>query len=185
MWVGQGEQSGCSLKARLSDELCKPEGPSSGPKATEELIPSFILEQLHSQVLYSLQSLVGNSPALEVKDVGKRWIKCLAASHYYGKVSPDHCWEEESPGMEEYALWRLHSHPTRCVCVCVCVCAHTHILVCVRVCACARVRTCAYMYARVRTGLGYRRRQWHPTPVLLPGKFHGQRSLVGCSPWGR
>jgi len=30
-----------------------------------------------------------------------------------------------------------------------------------------------------------RRRQWHPTPVLLPGKFHGQRSLVGCSPWGR
>ena len=29
------------------------------------------------------------------------------------------------------------------------------------------------------------RRQWHPTPVLFPGKSHGQRSLVGCSPWGR
>ena len=29
------------------------------------------------------------------------------------------------------------------------------------------------------------RRQWHPTPVLLPGKSHGWRSLVGCSPWGR
>ena len=29
------------------------------------------------------------------------------------------------------------------------------------------------------------RRQWHPTPVLLPGKPHGRRSLVGCSPWGR
>ena len=29
------------------------------------------------------------------------------------------------------------------------------------------------------------RRQWQPTPVLLPGKPHGQRSLVGCSPWGR
>ena len=28
------------------------------------------------------------------------------------------------------------------------------------------------------------RRQWHPTPVLLPGKPHGWRSLVGCSPWG-
>ena len=27
--------------------------------------------------------------------------------------------------------------------------------------------------------------QWHPTPVLLPGKSHGLRSLVGCSPWGR
>ena len=30
-----------------------------------------------------------------------------------------------------------------------------------------------------------RRRQWHPTPVLLPGKSHGRRSLVGRSPWGR
>ena len=29
------------------------------------------------------------------------------------------------------------------------------------------------------------RRQWHPTLVLLPGKFHGRRSLVGCSPWSR
>ena len=26
--------------------------------------------------------------------------------------------------------------------------------------------------------------QWHPTPVLLPGKSHGWRSLVGYSPWG-
>ena len=33
--------------------------------------------------------------------------------------------------------------------------------------------------------LFWRRRQWHPTPVLLPGKSHGRRSLVGCSPWGR
>ena len=31
----------------------------------------------------------------------------------------------------------------------------------------------------------FRRRQWHPTPVLLPGKSHGRRSLVGCNPWGR
>ena len=29
------------------------------------------------------------------------------------------------------------------------------------------------------------RRQWQPTPFLLPGKSRGQRSLVGCSPWGR
>ena len=29
-----------------------------------------------------------------------------------------------------------------------------------------------------------RRRKWQPTPVLLPGKSHGQRSLVGCSSWG-
>ena len=29
------------------------------------------------------------------------------------------------------------------------------------------------------------RRQWHPTPVLLPRKSHGWRSLLGCHPWGR
>ena len=29
------------------------------------------------------------------------------------------------------------------------------------------------------------RRHWHPNPVLLPGESHGQRSLVGCSPWHR
>ena len=29
------------------------------------------------------------------------------------------------------------------------------------------------------------RTQWHPTPVRLPGKSHGRRSLVGCSPWDR
>ena len=30
----------------------------------------------------------------------------------------------------------------------------------------------------------HRRRQWHPTLILLPEKSHGQRNLVGCSPWG-
>ena len=30
-----------------------------------------------------------------------------------------------------------------------------------------------------------RRRQWQPTPVLLPGKSHGWRGLVGCRLWGR
>ena len=29
-----------------------------------------------------------------------------------------------------------------------------------------------------------RRRAWQPTPVFLPGEYHGQRSLVGYSPWG-
>ena len=32
--------------------------------------------------------------------------------------------------------------------------------------------------------LVWRRRQWQPAPVLLPGKSHGWRSLVGCSPLG-
>ena len=30
----------------------------------------------------------------------------------------------------------------------------------------------------------YQRRQWQPTAVLLPGKSHGRRSLVGCGLWG-
>ena len=32
-------------------------------------------------------------------------------------------------------------------------------------------------------GMVHRRRQWQPTPVLLPGKSRGQRSLVGCRLW--
>ena len=37
-----------------------------------------------------------------------------------------------------------------------------------------------YIYSRCTI----RRRHWQPTPVLLPGKSHGQRSLVGYGPWG-
>ena len=37
----------------------------------------------------------------------------------------------------------------------------------------------------VATWMGQWRRQWHPTPVLLPGESHGWRSLVGCRLWGR
>ena len=40
---------------------------------------------------------------------------------------------------------------------------------CVYTCVCACIWECV----------------WHPTPALLPGKSHGWRSLVGCSPWGR
>ena len=39
----------------------------------------------------------------------------------------------------------------------------------------SQIRVCAHWW---------RRRQWHPTPALLPGKSHGWRSLVGCCPWG-
>ena len=42
-----------------------------------------------------------------------------------------------------------------------------------------------YSYKIKRHLLFGRRRQWHPIPVFLPGKSHGWRSLVGCSPWAR
>ena len=45
-----------------------------------------------------------------------------------------------------------------------------------------------YGVAQSRTQLkqlsSSRRRQWHPTPVLLPGESQGRRSLVGCRLWG-
>ena len=37
----------------------------------------------------------------------------------------------------------------------------------------------------IRLRFKIRRRHWQPTPVLLPGKSCGRRSLAGCSPWGR
>ena len=45
-------------------------------------------------------------------------------------------------------------------------------------------RICTIMYTNCVVA-PHQRRRWHPTPVLLPGKSHGWRSLVGCSPWGR
>ena len=42
-----------------------------------------------------------------------------------------------------------------------------------------------YIYLCIYLVIYFGRRQWHPTPVLLPGKSHGRKSLVGCSPWGR
>ena len=42
----------------------------------------------------------------------------------------------------------------------------------------------AFIAIKVPLDNRVRRRQWHPTQVLLPGKSHGQRSLVGRSPWG-
>ena len=43
------------------------------------------------------------------------------------------------------------------------------------VCVCIYIYACPYIYKKAMA----------PTPVLLPGKSHGWRSLVGCSPWGR
>ena len=53
----------------------------------------------------------------------------------------------------------------------------------------SRIQAYRYLFSKFHIyALVYcigRRRQWHPTPVLLPGKSHGWGSLVGYSPWGR
>ena len=48
-------------------------------------------------------------------------------------------------------------------------------------CQCRRHKRCGFSS---RVGKIPWRRKWQPTPVLLPGKFHGQRGLAGYSPWG-
>ena len=46
---------------------------------------------------------------------------------------------------------------------------------------CRRCKRCAF---DSWVGTIPRRRKWQPTPIFLPGESHGQRSLVGYSPWG-
>jgi len=51
-----------------------------------------------------------------------------------------------------------------------------------------QIRLCLYvaqLYVVFKNYFLTMPKQWHPTAVLLPGKSHGRRSLVGCSPWGR
>ena len=46
-------------------------------------------------------------------------------------------------------------------------------------------QTCLLSFWKFKSSKEEWRRQWHPTPVLLPEKSHGWKSLVGCSAWGR
>ena len=53
---------------------------------------------------------------------------------------------------------------------------------CIYICICYYISSTAQ---HVSKDFAFYIFQWHPTPVLLPGKSHGGRSLVGCSPRGR
>jgi len=48
-------------------------------------------------------------------------------------------------------------------------------------CQCGRLRRCGF---DPWVGTITWRQKWPPSPVFLPGKSHGQRSLMGYSPWG-
>ena len=76
-----------------------------------------------------------------------------------------------------------------CECVCTCMEAYAHCknfnnykLFRLFACGTESAHQCR---RHKRRGFGPWSRKWHPTPVFLPGKFHGQRSLVGSCPWGR
>ena len=78
-----------------------------------------------------------------------------------------------------------------CVCVCVCVCVrHSVVSDSLWSMDCILVGSSVHriLQARILEWVAipfFRGSSWHPTPVLLPGKSHGRRSLVGCRPWGR
>ena len=46
------------------------------------------------------------------------------------------------------------------------------------------IQRCKLKFYNRVVRLGWKR-QWYRTPVFLPGKSHGRKSLEGCSPWGR
>ena len=48
-------------------------------------------------------------------------------------------------------------------------------------CQCRRYKRCGF---GPWIGKIHWNRKWHPSPAFLPGRFHRQRSLAGCSPWG-
>ena len=60
---------------------------------------------------------------------------------------------------------------------------HRHCILWVRLALVLTISEAQKQFLRISRPV-FPRRQWHPTPVLLPGKSHGWRSLVGCSPWG-
>ena len=74
-------------------------------------------------------------------------------------------------------LWSRVCH---CVCVCICILIYIHSLVA------QTVKNLPAMQEIQVGSLGWEdplEKEWLPTPVFLPREFHGQRSLVGSSPW--
>ena len=79
-------------------------------------------------------------------------------------------WQSEAPGKFDFAAFDAKSNSARAQIVGVCHMYYEQLV----------IKNLIFLHCK-----DFRRRQWHPTPVLLPGKSHGRRSLVGCSPWGR
>ena len=92
-----------------------------------------------------------------------------------------------SSSSSNHILDILKSLPTNICHFCVCFYWWFFFLFARLVVHCVCVCLCMNAWKQIRTHLLWKlwRRQWHPTPVLLPGKPPGRRSLVGCSPWGR
>ena len=101
-------------------------------------------------------------------------------------IVPSRCIYIITNGKTSFSLWLNHAP----LCVCVCVCVYIPYLLYPFICQ-QTLRSFPCLAVVNKTTMNMedayiflRRRQWQPTPVLLPGKSHG-RSLVGCSPWGR
>ena len=61
--------------------------------------------------------------------------------------------------------------------------AYVHIYIYTHICIYMHAHEFIHRHGFMYSMLKYLRRQWHPTPVLLPGKPHGRMGLVGSNPW--
>ena len=116
-------------------------------------------------------------------DLGAPKIKSLTVSI----VSPSICHEVTGPDAMILVFWMLSFKPTFSLLTGVFLSKrntlesyHCYVW---PVCLCFWVIVTITSYINLPNS-NQRRRQWHPTPVRLPGKSHGRRSLEGCSPWG-
>ena len=130
-----------------------------------------------------------------------KYLHCIYQIMFFKEVCQMCCFS----GRKHISTQCFHLVLFTCVCMCVCVCVYVlrqcveDILVlrslwfcflggvfCVRwVAFCLFWCWKRFFFVFVLLRFFYRRRQWHPTPVLLPGESQGRRSLVGFHPWGR
>ena len=84
--------------------------------------------------------------------------------------------------MEEFSLQLYYKVPNNMLNVIrKLIMIHRHCILWVRLALVLTISEAQKQFLRISRPV-FPRRQWHPTPVLLPGKSHGWRSLVGCSP---
>ena len=98
------------------------------------------------------------------------WLARLLYRHFCLCINVVHLLSLAEGHPSEWLLWSLDF----CFVLC-----HKILFVC---CYFVWLLVAKYLCSTI---LSEQRRQWHTTPELLPGKSHGRRSLVGCSPWGR
>ena len=133
-------------------------------KTCEKFSASLTLKEMHIKMTLKYNFLLGKNPGVwwrcDGQRQGKRFFHCWANVNWCNFYGSQHC-----SMLQNYKCFCLVSG-----------------FLCGSV---GKESTCSAGYLGWYLGQGKIpcRRQWQPTPVLLPGEFHGQRSRIGCSPW--